>query len=190
MGSEKSPDLGAKRILSVRAPGRDRRRSRGAWRRARRRRDGRRKSMSRLAFRRFFRVSRVLTRRFAPIRADPKRRLASRRRKIAAPSRRRLTRLPHASPSAGPQPMDLYGKFTWKIENFSEISKRELRSNVFEVGGMKWCVTNNIADARDTPPAVGICRKSRKTRLLAPPRLPPALTRWLVSRDVPSRSDT
>jgi hypothetical protein len=38
--------------------------------------------------------------------------------------------------------MDLYGKFTWKIENFSEISKRELRSNVFEVGGMKWCVTN------------------------------------------------
>jgi hypothetical protein len=34
----------------------------------------------------------------------------------------------------------LYGKFTWKIENFSEISKRELRSNVFEVGGMKWYI--------------------------------------------------
>ncbi len=39
---------------------------------------------------------------------------------------------------AGPKPTDLYGKFTWKIENFSEISKRELRSNVFEVGGYKW----------------------------------------------------
>ena len=41
--------------------------------------------------------------------------------------------------AAGPQPLDLYGKFTWKIENFSEISKRELRSNVFEVGNYKWC---------------------------------------------------
>lgn len=42
-------------------------------------------------------------------------------------------------PAAGsPSPMDLYGKFTWKIENFSEISKRELRSNVFEVGSYKW----------------------------------------------------
>ena len=42
--------------------------------------------------------------------------------------------------AAGPIPSDLYGKFTWKIENFSEISKRELRSNVFEVGSYKWCV--------------------------------------------------
>ncbi|KAL3678706.1 hypothetical protein R1sor_021662 [Riccia sorocarpa] len=40
----------------------------------------------------------------------------------------------------GPKPSDLYGKFTWKIENFSEISKRELRSNVFEVGGYKWYI--------------------------------------------------
>jgi hypothetical protein len=40
--------------------------------------------------------------------------------------------------NVGPKPTDLYGKFTWKIENFSEISKRELRSNVFEVGGYKW----------------------------------------------------
>ena len=67
-----------------------------------RRRDGRRKSMSRLAFRRFFRVSRVLTRRFAPIRADPKRRLASRRRKNAAPSGRRLTRPPPCVPLRRP----------------------------------------------------------------------------------------
>ena len=40
----------------------------------------------------------------------------------------------------GPKPSELYGKFTWKIENFSEISKRELRSTVFEVGSYKWCV--------------------------------------------------
>ncbi len=40
---------------------------------------------------------------------------------------------------AGPSsPGDLYGKFTWRIEKFSEISKRELRSTVFEVGNYKW----------------------------------------------------
>lgn len=39
-----------------------------------------------------------------------------------------------------PQPHGLYGKFTWKIENFSEISKRELRSTVFEVGSYKWYI--------------------------------------------------
>lgn len=39
---------------------------------------------------------------------------------------------------AGPKPSELYGKFTWKIENFSQINKRELRSNAFEVGGYKW----------------------------------------------------
>ncbi|KAL3634513.1 hypothetical protein CASFOL_021567 [Castilleja foliolosa] len=37
----------------------------------------------------------------------------------------------------GPKPSDLYGKHTWKIENFSQINKRELRSNAFEVGGYK-----------------------------------------------------
>lgn len=36
-------------------------------------------------------------------------------------------------------PSELYGKFTWKIENFSEINKRELRSAIFEVGSYKWC---------------------------------------------------
>ncbi|XP_078436714.1 TNF receptor-associated factor homolog 1a-like isoform X2 [Wolffia australiana] len=40
----------------------------------------------------------------------------------------------------GPRPSDLYGKFTWKVEGFSQISKRELRSNVFEVGGYKWYI--------------------------------------------------
>ncbi|XP_022721766.1 MATH domain-containing protein At5g43560-like isoform X2 [Durio zibethinus] len=38
----------------------------------------------------------------------------------------------------GPKPSELHGKYTWKIENFSQINKRELRSNVFEVGGYKW----------------------------------------------------
>jgi len=42
---------------------------------------------------------------------------------------------------AGPKPSDLYGKFTWKIERFSQISKRELRSNAFEVGAYKWYET-------------------------------------------------
>lgn len=42
---------------------------------------------------------------------------------------------------SGPKPSDLYGRFTWKIENFSTINKRELRSNAFEVGGYKWYET-------------------------------------------------
>ncbi|XP_043713290.1 TNF receptor-associated factor homolog 1b-like [Telopea speciosissima] len=40
----------------------------------------------------------------------------------------------------GLKPSELYGKFTWKIENFSQINKRELRSNAFEVGGYKWYI--------------------------------------------------
>nr|XP_009389027.1 PREDICTED: MATH domain-containing protein At5g43560 isoform X1 [Musa acuminata subsp. malaccensis]XP_018677979.1 PREDICTED: MATH domain-containing protein At5g43560 isoform X1 [Musa acuminata subsp. malaccensis] len=35
---------------------------------------------------------------------------------------------------------ELYGRFTWKIEKFSTINKRELRSNAFEVGGYKWYI--------------------------------------------------
>ncbi|KAM4116825.1 hypothetical protein ACJW30_02G078100 [Castanea mollissima] len=38
----------------------------------------------------------------------------------------------------GPKPSELYGKYTWRIEKFSEINKRELRSNQFEIGGYKW----------------------------------------------------
>ncbi|XP_038877174.1 TNF receptor-associated factor homolog 1a isoform X2 [Benincasa hispida] len=41
---------------------------------------------------------------------------------------------------AGPKPSDLYGKHTWKIEKFSQLNKRELRSNAFEVGGYKWYI--------------------------------------------------
>ncbi|XP_047946412.1 TNF receptor-associated factor homolog 1a-like isoform X1 [Salvia hispanica] len=40
----------------------------------------------------------------------------------------------------GPKPSDLFGKYTWKIEKFSQINKRELRSNAFEVGGYKWYI--------------------------------------------------
>eukprot|EP00793_Prasinoderma_coloniale_P001637 PRCOL_00003442-RA len=37
-------------------------------------------------------------------------------------------------------PPELYGKFTWKIDKFSEISKRELRSSMFKVGGFHWYI--------------------------------------------------
>ncbi|KAG6394925.1 hypothetical protein SASPL_145516 [Salvia splendens] len=40
----------------------------------------------------------------------------------------------------GPKPSDLYGKYTWKIDKFSQIDNRELRSNAFEVGGYKWYI--------------------------------------------------
>ncbi|KAL3334701.1 hypothetical protein AABB24_031098 [Solanum stoloniferum] len=40
----------------------------------------------------------------------------------------------------GPKPVELYGKYTWKIDEFSQINKRELRSNVFEIGGYKWYI--------------------------------------------------
>eukprot|EP00775_Hariotina_reticulata_P007116 gene7116-7330_t len=38
------------------------------------------------------------------------------------------------------KPNALFGKFTWRIENFSEISKRELRSSQFDVGEYKWYI--------------------------------------------------
>ncbi|URD98154.1 MATH domain-containing protein [Musa troglodytarum] len=43
--------------------------------------------------------------------------------------------------STGPtsdQTKAFYGMFTWKIENFSSINKRELQSNAFEIGSYKW----------------------------------------------------
>ncbi|KAL8142782.1 hypothetical protein V2J09_015814 [Rumex salicifolius] len=40
----------------------------------------------------------------------------------------------------GLKPCDLYGKYTWKIEKFSTINKRELKSSVFEVGGYRWYI--------------------------------------------------
>jgi len=41
----------------------------------------------------------------------------------------------------GSKHSELYGKHTWKIEKYSEISKPELRSDVFDAGGYKWYVT-------------------------------------------------
>ncbi|GAV71203.1 MATH domain-containing protein [Cephalotus follicularis] len=38
------------------------------------------------------------------------------------------------------KPSELYSKYTWKIDNFSQINKRELKSNTFEVGGYKWYI--------------------------------------------------
>ncbi|KAK8511161.1 hypothetical protein V6N13_013578 [Hibiscus sabdariffa] len=40
----------------------------------------------------------------------------------------------------GPKPSELYGKYTWKIEKFSQINERELHSDAFEVGGYKWYI--------------------------------------------------
>ncbi|KAL0697284.1 hypothetical protein Bca4012_053406 [Brassica carinata] len=40
----------------------------------------------------------------------------------------------------GLKPSQLFGKHKWKIDKFSEIKKRELRSNYFEAGGYKWYI--------------------------------------------------
>ncbi len=46
---------------------------------------------------------------------------------------------------AGTKPAELYGKITWKIDKFSQISKRELRSDTFDAGNYKWCATFAVA---------------------------------------------
>jgi hypothetical protein len=38
----------------------------------------------------------------------------------------------------GPKPSDLFGRYTWRIENFSKEKKREMKSEPFEAGGYKW----------------------------------------------------
>ncbi|KAJ9547424.1 hypothetical protein OSB04_019967 [Centaurea solstitialis] len=40
----------------------------------------------------------------------------------------------------GQKPSELYGKYTWKIDKFSQINKSVLRCNEFEVGGYKWYI--------------------------------------------------
>ncbi|CAH8336708.1 unnamed protein product [Eruca vesicaria subsp. sativa] len=40
----------------------------------------------------------------------------------------------------GIKPSQLFVRHKWKIEKFSEIKKRELRSSVFEAGGYKWYI--------------------------------------------------
>ncbi|CAM0883395.1 unnamed protein product [Alopecurus aequalis] len=40
----------------------------------------------------------------------------------------------------GPSPRNLFGRFTWRIENFSKEKKREMKSEPFEAGGFKWYI--------------------------------------------------
>ncbi|XP_062207037.1 TNF receptor-associated factor homolog 1a-like isoform X2 [Phragmites australis] len=40
----------------------------------------------------------------------------------------------------GPRPSDLFGRYTWRIENFSKEKKREMKSESFEAGGYKWYI--------------------------------------------------
>uniref|UniRef100_A0A0E0A1E7 MATH domain-containing protein n=1 Tax=Oryza glumipatula TaxID=40148 RepID=A0A0E0A1E7_9ORYZ len=40
----------------------------------------------------------------------------------------------------GPKPSDLFGRYTWRIENFSKEKKREMKSEPFEAGGYKWYI--------------------------------------------------
>ncbi|KAL5232347.1 hypothetical protein ABZP36_031123 [Zizania latifolia] len=40
----------------------------------------------------------------------------------------------------GPKPSDLFGRHTWRIENFSKEKKREMKSEPFEAGGYKWYI--------------------------------------------------
>ncbi|GAB2266122.1 hypothetical protein Dimus_001145 [Dionaea muscipula] len=46
----------------------------------------------------------------------------------------------YSDDGGGPKPSELYVKHTWEIEKFSQINKRELRSNAFDVGGYKWYI--------------------------------------------------
>ncbi|XP_006644794.1 TNF receptor-associated factor homolog 1b-like isoform X2 [Oryza brachyantha] len=41
---------------------------------------------------------------------------------------------------SGPRPSDLFGRYTWRIENFSKEKKREMKSEPFEAGGYKWYI--------------------------------------------------
>nr|CAB3464779.1 unnamed protein product [Digitaria exilis] len=40
----------------------------------------------------------------------------------------------------GPNPSTLFGRYTWRIENFSKEKKREMKSDPFEAGGYKWYI--------------------------------------------------
>ncbi|BAC03272.1 P0490D09.24 [Oryza sativa (japonica cultivar-group)] len=42
--------------------------------------------------------------------------------------------------TSGPRPSDLFGRYTWRIENFSKEKKREMKSEPFEAGGYKWYI--------------------------------------------------
>ncbi|KAG7533923.1 MATH/TRAF domain [Arabidopsis thaliana x Arabidopsis arenosa] len=40
----------------------------------------------------------------------------------------------------GLKPSELFAKHTWKIEKFSQVGKKEFRSNWFEIGGYNWYI--------------------------------------------------
>ncbi|VAH64640.1 unnamed protein product [Triticum turgidum subsp. durum] len=40
----------------------------------------------------------------------------------------------------GPCPSNLFGRHTWRIQNFSKEKKREMKSEPFEAGGFKWYI--------------------------------------------------
>jgi len=86
---------------------------------------------------------------------------------------RRPQPLRPAPVTAGKKPQELFGKFTWKIDNFSEISKRELRSNQFDVGEYKWWVAGPCA----APEGRGEASHSPRPPAQVHPRLPPGLRR-------------
>lgn len=65
------------------------------------------------------------------------RRFRSTRGLFPPPAGLRIASHPHPR-LADRKPNELFGKFTWKIERFSEIGKRELRSAQFDVGDYKW----------------------------------------------------
>ncbi|KAL9240350.1 hypothetical protein vseg_014583 [Gypsophila vaccaria] len=44
------------------------------------------------------------------------------------------------------KPHELYGKCTWKIEKFSQMTVKELRSNTFVVGGFEWYILIYLHD--------------------------------------------
>jgi hypothetical protein len=44
------------------------------------------------------------------------------------------------SQTKGHDPHSLYGSFTWKVPNFKDVSKRELKSSSFSVGPYKWYI--------------------------------------------------
>ena len=61
------------------------------------------------------------------------------------------------TPSAGTKPAELYGKITWKIDKFSQISKRELRSDTFDAGNYKWCAPHYSAPVSIDPFSLFAC---------------------------------
>jgi hypothetical protein len=88
-------------------------------------------------------------------------------------------------PDSRQAPSQQFGRLTWKIQQFSELGKRELRSSQFDVGEFKWCVVLPgwgccclLRRRTTTPPSSalprpGCCCARRHTQVH--PGLPPRL---------------